>query len=75
MCIVLIKVKSAGERKDLLTYAMLDNCSCRSLTQETLVKKMQISGTKTTLNLKTLNGERYEPTAATEGPQVAGVRG
>ena len=36
---------------------MLDNCSLGSFIQEALVKKMQTSGRKTTLKLKTLNGE------------------
>ena len=35
---------------------------------------MQISGMKTTLNLKTLNGERSESTTAIEGLQVAGSK-
>ena len=42
-----------------------------SFIQEALVKKMQTSGRKTTLNLKTLNGERFESTTAIEGLQVA----
>ena len=42
--------------------------------QEALVKMMQTSGRKTTLNLKTLNGERSESTKAIEGLQVAGSK-
>ena len=67
MCIVPVNIKSAAQGKDLLTYAMLDNCSQGSFIQEVLVKKIQISGRKTTLNLNTLNGERYESTTAIEG--------
>ena len=61
MCIVPVKVKSAAQGKDVLTYAMLDNCSQRSFIQEALVKRMQTSGRKATLNLKTLNGKRLNP--------------
>ena len=60
MCIVPVKVRAAAQGKDVLTYAMLDNCSQGSFIQEALVKKMQTSGRKTTLNLKTLNGERSQ---------------
>ena len=74
MYIVTVKVKSAAQRKDVLTYAMLDNCSQESFIQEPLVKKMQTSGRKTTLNLKTLNGERSECTIAVDGLQVAGSK-
>ena len=59
MCYVPMKVKSAAQRKDLLIYSTLYNCSQRSFIQEALAKKMLTSGkktTKTTLNLKTLNG-------------------
>ena len=71
MCIVPVKVKSTAQGKDVLTYAMLDNCSQGSFIQEALVKKMQTSGKKTTLNLKALNGERSESTIAIDRLQVA----
>ena len=74
MCNVPVKVRAAAEGKDVLTYAMLDNCNQRSFIQEALVKKMQTIGRKTTLNLKTLNGERSESTTAIEGLQVAGSK-
>ena len=72
MCIVPVKVKSAAQGKDVLTNAMLDNCSQGSFIQEALVKNMQTSARKTTLNLITLNGERSESTIAIAGLQVAG---
>ena len=74
MCIVHVKVRAAAQGKDVLTYAMLDSCSQRSFIREALVEKMQASGRKTTLNLKTLNGERSEFITAIEGLQVAGSR-
>ena len=74
MCIVPVKVRAAVQGKDVLTYAMLDICSLGSFIQEALVKKMQKSGRKTTLTLKTLNGEESEFTTANEGLQVAGLK-
>ena len=71
MCIVPVKVKSAAQGKNVLTYAMLENCSQESFIQEALVKKIQEPGRKTTLNLKTLNEERSESTTAIEGLQIA----
>ena len=56
MCIVPVKVRAAAQGKDVLTYAMLENGSQGSLIRKAVVKKMQTSGRKTTLNLKTLNG-------------------
>ena len=74
MCIVTGKVKSAAQGKDVLRYAMLDNCNQRYFIQEVLVKKMEASGRETTLNLKTLNGERIEFTIAIERFQVSGSK-
>ena len=74
MCIFPMKVKFAAQGKDVLTYTMLDNCSQGSFIQEALAKKMQTSGRKTTLNLKTLNGERSESTIAIDGLQIAGSK-
>ena len=54
MCIVPVKV----------------SCSQGSFIQEALVKKMQTSVRKITLNLKKLNYERSEPTIAIDGMQV-----
>ena len=62
MCIVPVKVRTVAHGKDVLTYAMLDNCSQGSFIREALVKKMQTSGRKTTLN-----GERSESTTAIKG--------
>ena len=65
------EVRAAAQGKDVLTYAMLDKCSQGSFIREALVKKMQTSGRKTTLNFKALNGERSESTTAIDGLQVA----
>ena len=43
--------------------------------QEDLKKGLQLSGRKTRLNLKTLNGEKTESTALIEGMHVKGISG
>ena len=42
-----MKVRAVAQEKDVLTYAMLDNCSQGSFIQEAIVKKMQTSRRKT----------------------------
>ena len=54
---------------------MLDSCSQDSLRQDDLIKELQLSGRKTTLNLKTLNIERTESTVLIDGVDVKGVSG
>ena len=56
-----------------MTYAILDCCSQGSFIHEDLIKELQLSGRKTTLNLKNLNGERTESTVLIEGMDVKGV--
>ena len=74
ICVVPVKVKSDAQGKDVLTYAMVDYCSQGSFIREVLVKKIQTLGQKTTLYLKTLNGDRSEPTTAIDGLQVGGSK-
>ena len=41
-------------------YAMLDKCSQASFIHDNLVKEFSVHGMKTTLNLKTLHGEKQK---------------
>ena len=60
----------------MLTYAMLDSCSQGgSFIQEDPIKELQLSGRKTIVNLKTLNGERIESTVLIEGMDGKGFSG
>ena len=76
MCIIPVKIRHRKNiKKQVLTYAMLDSCSQGSFTQEDLVKVLQLSGKKTTLNLKKLNGAKTESTMLIEGIAFKGVSG
>ena len=57
------------------TYALLDNCSQGLFIHDSLVKKLCVTGRKTTVNLKTLHGERSEKTISVEGIKVAQLHG
>ena len=50
MCIVPVKVYDSDKGREMMTYVMLDNCSQGSFISESLVKQMNLSGRKTTLN-------------------------
>ena len=73
MCIVPVKVQHTDGKGMIQTYAMLDNCSQDSFIHENLVKEIGVRGMKTTLNLKTLHGERIENTMVVEGIKVTGM--
>ena len=59
MCIVPVRMKHEDSKDTITTYAMLDNCSQGSFIHN-LVKELGVHGMKTTLNLKTLHGEKQK---------------
>ena len=73
MCIVPVSIKYKNDDKQIPTYAMLDNCSHGSFVHEAVLKQLGVKGTKTTLSLKTLHGERSENAIAITGMQVKGI--
>ena len=74
MCSVPVSIKYKNNDKQITTYAMLDNCSQGSFVHEDVLKQLGVKGTKTTLNLKTLHGERSEIISTTAVMQVKGVK-
>ena len=75
MCVVPVKVKHEHGANEVTTYAMLDNCSQGSFIHDSVVKKLGVTGSKTTINLKTLHGVRSEKTVSVEGIKVAQLQG
>ena len=71
MCVVPVKVKHEHVANEVTTYAMLDNPSQGSFIHDSVVKKLRVTGIKTTINLKTLHGVRSEETETVEGIKVA----
>ena len=59
----------------MTTYTMLDNHSQGSFIHDKLVNELGVHGMKTTLNLRTLHGEKTENTMIAEGIKVTGISG
>ena len=64
MCLVPVKVKHDHGANEVTTYAMLDNCSQGSFILDSLIKKLGVTRSKTTINLKRLHGVRSEKTVS-----------
>ena len=64
MCLVPVKVKHDRGANEVTTYAMLDNCSQGSFILDSLIKKLGVTRSKTTINLKRLHGVRSEKTVS-----------
>ena len=75
MCVVPVKVKHKHGANEVTTYTMLDNCIQGLFIHNSLFKKLGVTGRKTTINMKTLHGERSEKTISLEGIKVAQWQG
>ena len=58
----IVPVKLKANRKELLTYAMLDNCSTGTVVREDLSKELEVVGAETNLVIKTINGTEFHNT-------------
>ena len=57
MPIVPAKLKANG--KEIITYAMLDNCSTGTFIRESLSKELEVVEAETNLVIKTINGTEF----------------
>ena len=73
MCIVPVKVKKDHSSEAVETYALLDSCSQGTFISEKLTQDLGASGRKTSITVKTLNGEHTSTSMVIEGLQVAQV--
>jgi len=57
MCVVPVKVTHPDAKVEVSTFAMLDNCSQGTFMKEALRNKLGLDGRKTSITIRTLNGE------------------
>ena len=70
MCVVSVKMKDEHGANDVTTYSMVNNCSQGSFILDSLIKKLGVTGTKATINMKTLYGVRSEKIVSVEGIKI-----
>ena len=73
MRIVAVQIKSTNGSKKVHTYAFLGSCSQGTFILDQLANDLGISGRKTSLAVKTLNGEFTSKSTALEGLKVASI--
>ena len=71
ICIVPVKIGYANKRKDVTTYALLDSCSQGTLVIEDIIHKLEASGARTKITVKTMNGGQTHLSTAVDGLEVA----
>ena len=73
MCAVPIKMKYGNSGKVLETHALLNSCSQGTFILETLINNLGVKGQKTSITIKTLNGEVTNKVMVVKGLRVAMV--
>ena len=70
MCVVPIRVSHGETKKEISTYAMLDNCSQGCFIKENLKRRFRVTGSKTAIIIKTLNGEEEIESSVATGLRI-----
>lgn len=74
MPIVHVKLR-AKNQAEIITYAMLDNCSTGTFTTNETLKKLNLEGTNTKITIRTINGSKVQDTKVVTGLVVSDVNG
>ena len=67
MCVVPVRVKHNSSDKEVKTFALLDTCSQGTFLTEDFVSKFVVSGVKTSIKIKTLNGNQKQSLSLVQG--------
>ena len=70
MCVVPVKLSYAGTKKQVSTYALLNNCSQGCFMTDSIRKNLGADGRKTEITIKTLNGEQKMKSTVMSGLKV-----
>ena len=61
MCVVSVRLGHCNSDKEVSTFALLDTCSQGTFVTDDLLKKLGLSGVRTSINIKTLNKKVKSP--------------
>ena len=70
MCVVPVRIQHEKSNKEVISFAMLDACSQGTFSTNTLMKDLGIEGTRTSINIKVLNGQERQSTYVLDGIKV-----
>ena len=60
MCVLPVKVQHKKSNKEIITFAMLDNCSQGTFARENLLNQLDINGIRTSTGIRTLTGHQKQ---------------
>ena len=67
MCVVPVRLRHCNSQKEVKTFALLDSCSQGTFVTEQILKELDITGVKTSINIKTLNGNQKVSSTLVDG--------
>ena len=67
MYIFPVKIRYLNKRKEVSTYALLDYCSQGIFVREDIIHKLEASGARTKITVKTINGGQTHLSTAVDG--------
>ena len=71
MCVVSVRLRHCNSDKEVSTLALLDTCSQGTFVTDNLLKKLGLSGVRTSINIRTLNGNKKVTSSLIEGLMVS----
>ena len=70
MCVVPVRIQNEKSNKEVISFAMLDAYSQGTFSTNKLMKDLGIEGTRTSINIKMLNGQERQSTYILDGIKV-----
>ena len=67
MCVVSVRLRHCNSDKEVSTFALLDTCSQGTFVTDNLLKKLGLSGVRTSIKIKTLNSNKKVTSSLIEG--------
>ena len=62
MCVVPVRLRHCNSQEEVKTFALLDSRSQHTFLTEPILKELDVTGVKTLINIKTLNGNQVSST-------------
>ena len=71
MCVVQVRLRHHNSQKEVKTFALLDSCSQDTFVTGWILKEIDVTGVKTSINIKTLNGNQKVSSTLVGGKMVS----
>ena len=71
MCVVPVRLRHCNSQKEVKTYTLLDSCSQGTFVTERILKELDVTGVRTSININTLNGNQKVSSTLVDGIMIS----